>query len=107
MEKTNITVSVAVAVYNEEKNIARCLSSVADIANEIVVVDGGSTDATVQIAKKYTSHIIVTDNPLIFHINKQKALDACHGDWILQLDADEEITTKLKNEILTVIRDIL
>lgn len=103
MEK-KITLSVAIATMNEEQNIETCLVSVSDWADEIVIVDGGSTDETVRIAKKYTNHIIQTDNPAIFHINKQKALDACHGEWILQLDADEVITDALKKEILQVIR---
>jgi glycosyltransferase involved in cell wall biosynthesis len=90
-------------VFNEEKNLDACLSSVQSIADEIIVVDGGSTDKTVEIAKKFTVNIIKTSNPPIFHINKQKALDACTKDWILQLDADEIIPEALKKEIIDVI----
>jgi glycosyltransferase involved in cell wall biosynthesis len=104
MEKKNIKLSVAIAVYNEATNIDACLSSVSSWVDEIVVVDGGSTDETVSRAKKYTNIIIQTDNPPIFHINKQKALDACRGEWILQLDADEVITEALKLEILQTIK---
>jgi len=103
MEKKKIILSIALAVKNEESNIRACLSSVADIADEIVVVDGGSTDKTVEIAKELGAKIIQTDNPLIFHINKQKALDACQGEWILQLDADEVVTKELKKEIIKTI----
>jgi glycosyltransferase involved in cell wall biosynthesis len=103
MEKKNMKLSVALAVYNEETNLDACLESVAAWVDEIVVVDGGSTDNTALIAKKYTSHIIQADNPAIFHINKQKAMDACRGQWILQLDADEVITEALKNEILEIV----
>ncbi len=99
------TLSVAIAVYNEEKNLEACLSSVRDVAREIVVVDGGSTDNTVAIAKKFKAKIIQTTNPPIFHINKQKALDACTSDWILQLDADEVVTDELKKEILSTMND--
>ncbi len=99
MAKNKSSISVAIAVYNEAANLDACLSSVGGLADEIVVVDGGSTDGTVEIAKKFTSKIIRTDNPPIFHINKQKALDACTGDWILQLDADEIIPEILRNEI--------
>lgn len=98
--KKNVTLSVALAVYNEEKNIKACLSSVKAIADEIIIVDGGSTDKTIEIAKKYDAKVIQTDNPPMFHINKQKALDACTGDWILQLDADEVVTEELNKEIL-------
>ncbi len=96
-------ISVALAVFNEEKNIGECLESVKSLADEIVVVDGGSTDRTVDIAKNYGARIIVTDNPPIFHINKQKAIDACTADWILQLDADERVSPELKEEILSSI----
>ena len=105
MESKKITLSVAIAVYNEEKNIQACLVSVADIADEIIIVDGGSTDKTVELARKFTEKIIQTDNPAIFHINKQKALDACEGEWILQLDADEVVTSELKQEIGSLIFD--
>ncbi len=95
--------SIAVATFNEEKNIERCLTSVRDIADEIVIVDGTSTDRTVEIATKFNAKIIVTSNPPIFHINKQKAIDATSGDWILQLDADEVVGKKLSEEIKKVI----
>jgi (heptosyl)LPS beta-1,4-glucosyltransferase len=102
MAKKQIVLSIAIAVYNEEKCIKRCLDSVVDIADEIVVVDGGSTDGTVDIVSRYTDRIIHTDNPVMFHINKQKALDACGGMWILQLDADEVVTKELKEEVLRI-----
>ena len=103
MEKKNMKLSVAIAVYNEEQNLDACLASVASWVDEIVVVDGGSTDNTVAIAKKYTSNIIFADNPAIFHINKQKAMDVCKGTWILQMDADEVIPDALKKEILEIV----
>jgi len=103
MAKKYIKLSVAIAVLNEEKNLEECLASVASCADEIIVVDGGSVDATVSLARKFTSRIIETDNPPMFHINKQKALDACSGSWILQLDADERVTPALRHEILQVI----
>ena len=96
--------SVALATYNEEENIRRCLESVKDIASEIVIVDGRSGDRTVEIAKEYEAKILVKDNPLMFHINKQKAIDLCTGDWVLQLDADEFISKALSEEIGNVIK---
>lgn len=95
--------SVALAVYNEEKNIGRCLDAVKDIADEIVVVDGRSGDKTVEIARSLGAEVIIADNQPIFHINKQKAVDRCCGEWILQLDADEIVTPKLAEEIVKVI----
>jgi glycosyltransferase involved in cell wall biosynthesis len=97
-------ISVCLATFNEEKNIKDCLESVK-WANEIVIVDGTSSDKTVEIAKKYTSKIIVRENPLMFHINKQKAFEAATGDWILYLDADERVTPELKKEVQYVIRN--
>jgi len=99
----NIKLSVALATHNEEENLEACLNSVNGLADEIVIVDGASTDKTVEIVQKYKVKIIKTSNPPNFHINKQKAIDACQGDWILLLDADERITDLLKKEILQII----
>ncbi len=91
--------SVVLATFNEEKKLEACLTSVKNFADEIIVVDGGSTDGTVEIAKRYGARVEITDNPPIFHINKQKAIDMANGDWILQLDADERVTSELAEEI--------
>lgn len=96
--------SVVLATFNEEINIRTCLNSVANWCDEIVVVDGSSTDDTVKIAKEYGAKTIVTDNPPIFHINKQKAIDAAQGEWILQLDADEIVTPELQLEVNEVVK---
>src|SRR5258708_22769535 len=95
--------SVVLAVFNEEKNLEACLASIKDIADEIVIVDGSSTDETVVIAKKFNARILITDNPPIFHINKQKAIDMAKNEWILQLDADERVSPKLAKEITKII----
>src|SRR3989338_3263463 len=91
--------SIALATFNEEENLARTLESVRDIADEIVIYDGQSTDKTVEIAKSFGARVIVGKNYPIFHVNKQKAIDVCTGDWILQLDADEVLPSELANEI--------
>lgn len=91
--------SIVIATYNEEENLPSCLDSVKDLADEIIIVDGSSTDKTVEIAKKYGAKVLVTDNPPIFHINKQKAIDLATKDWVLQLDADERVSRGLKEEI--------
>lgn len=97
------TVSVVLATHNEEENLSECLDSVKGLADEIVVVDGSSTDKTVEIAKKYGARVFVKDNPPIFHINKQKAIDMATKDWVLQLDADERVTPELKEEVKEII----
>lgn len=103
MEKTKL--SVAVATYNEEETIAQCLQSVQGLADEIVVVDGDSTDKTREIAKKFWVKIIKTTNKPMFHANKNLAISHCRGDWILQLDADERVTTELAEEIRKAINN--
>lgn len=81
--------SVVLATYNEEKNIEKCLTTIKDIADEIIVVDGSSTDKTQELAKKLGARVINTTNKPNFHINKQLAMDEASGDIVLQLDADE------------------
>src|SRR3989344_2315424 len=98
-------ISVVLAVYNEEENIGKCLESVKDLSWEMVIVDGGSTDKTLDIAKEFGARIIETENLQNFHINKNKAIDATRGDWVLQLDADEIVTRQLKEEIRKVVAD--
>ena len=93
--------SLCLAVFNEEKNIHYPLDSAYDLVDEVVIVDGGSTDKTVEKALSYGKkvRVINTNNPKMFHKNKQKAIEAAKGDWILQLDADEELSADLKKEI--------
>lgn len=98
------TISVAIATYNEEENIKDCLESVRQLADEIIVVDGSSNDKTREIAKKMGAKIIKTTNKPMFHINKNMAIDACTGDWILQLDADERASPELAKEIKTLVK---
>jgi glycosyltransferase involved in cell wall biosynthesis len=97
------TLSVVLATFNEEENLGVCLDSVKELADEIVVVDGTSLDKTVEIAKSYGAKVLVKDNPQMFHINKQKAIDLATGDWILQLDADERVSSELAAEIKSFI----
>jgi glycosyltransferase involved in cell wall biosynthesis len=103
--KTKSTLSVTLAVYNESKNITRCLQAIEDIATEIIVVDGQSQDDTIALVKKFKkARVISTTNKPMFHLNKQMGISACKGDWILQLDADEIVTKELKNEIESLLQ---
>lgn len=97
--------SVVLAVFNEEANIKACLTAVCPYVDDLVVVDGGSTDKTVAIAREFTKRIIATSNPSIFHINKEKALRNAKYPWVLQLDADEVVSIELMNEIREVIHN--
>ena len=103
---TKQKISVVLAVYNEEANLKKCLEAVKNLAFEIVIVDGGSKDKTLEIAKLFNARVIQTTNPPNFHINKNKAIDAASGDWVLQLDADEVVSDKLVEEIKDVITDV-
>ncbi len=98
-------ISVVLATYNEEKNLPACLDSVKNFADEIVIVDGTSSDNTVEIAKRYKARVKIVENLQNFHINKQKAIDMAACDWILQLDADERVSPELQSEIKSKIND--
>jgi glycosyltransferase involved in cell wall biosynthesis len=89
--------SVIVITKNEAQHIARCLQSIA-WADEIIVLDSGSDDDTVNICKRFTEQVFVTDWPG-FGPQKQRALDKAQHDWVLSLDADEEVSNALKQEI--------
>jgi glycosyltransferase involved in cell wall biosynthesis len=95
--------SAAIITKNEEKNIKRCLESI-QWADEIVVVDSGSTDKTVGICKDYGCRIEISEW-LGFAKTKHKAVDLCSNYWVLVLDADEEITGSLKDKILTTLEN--
>lgn len=90
--------SVVISAYNEEQKIMRCLES-ASFADEIIFVDNSSTDETKDIAKKYTDKIFTRQNNLMLNVNKNFGFSKATGDWILSLDADEQITSELKTEI--------
>lgn len=97
-----MTLSVVIITHNEEANIARTLESVkalvAEGKGEIIVVDSGSTDRTVEIAKSYGAKVFIEEWKG-YAAQKNSAIDKATGDWILSLDADEEISLGLANEI--------
>jgi glycosyltransferase involved in cell wall biosynthesis len=90
--------SVVVITCNESKHIKRCLDSVQDIANEIIVVDSGSTDNTVEIAQASGAKVIHQDW-LGYGEQKNFANSLTKNDWILSLDADEALSPELQEEI--------
>lgn len=104
MIQDTIKLSVALATLNEEKSLPGCLESLKGLADEIIIIDGNSTDKTVEIGRSYGAEVMVTNNPPVFHINKQKAIDQCRGEWILQMDADERLTPELGKEIKEVVQ---
>ena len=93
--------SVAIVALNEEANLGRTLASVR-WADEIVVVDSGSTDRTCDIAREYGAKVI--HEPWRGYVaQKNYALELCTEDWILALDADEEVSPGLAGEIRAVL----
>lgn len=96
------TISVVVSAYNEEKTLSRCLSSVS-FADEIIVVDNTSLDTTASVAKKFTKSVFRQPNILMLNTNKNYGFGKAKGDWILNLDADEEIPADLAKEIQAAI----
>jgi len=90
-------ISAVILTKNEERNLPRCLESVR-WADEILILDSGSTDGTVEVAKKFNAkvHQLPWEG---FGKQKQKGVDLASGDWVLSIDADEVVTPELKAEI--------
>jgi (heptosyl)LPS beta-1,4-glucosyltransferase len=92
------TLSVTIIARNEADRIGRCLESVAGWADEIVVLDSGSTDGTVEVCRRFTDRVVVTDWPG-YGPQKQRALEMATGAWVLSIDADEALTPELRHDI--------
>ncbi|MBV8666363.1 MAG: glycosyltransferase family 2 protein [Burkholderiaceae bacterium] len=95
--------SVIIITKNEADNLEACLESVK-FANEWIIVDSGSHDATLTIAREMGATVIETEDWPGFGPQKNRALDAASGDWILSLDADERIPDALRDEILSAMQ---
>lgn len=96
-----MALSVVIITLNAAEHIRKCLESVK-WAEEIVVLDSGSADETVNICREYTPHVHLTDWPG-FGRQKNRAIDHATQDWILVLDADEYLTPDLQDEIRNVV----
>lgn len=96
------TLSVVISAWNEEKKIERTLASIV-WADEIIVIDNESTDKTKGIAKKYHAKVYSQPNNLMLNINKNFGINKASRDWILYLDADEEIPDALRQEVKRVL----
>ncbi|WP_298864445.1 glycosyltransferase family 2 protein [uncultured Gimesia sp.] len=97
-----MSLSVIIIVKNEEASIRECLASVV-WADEIIVLDSGSTDQTISICKEYTDKVHETDWPG-FGPQKNRALQYATKDWVLSIDADERISYDLQTEIKRIIQ---
>jgi glycosyltransferase involved in cell wall biosynthesis len=99
---TKPTLSVIVITNNESANILECLASV-NFADHIVVVDSGSTDNTVELAKSVGAQVLQTTDWPGFGMQKNRALDLATGDWVFSIDADERVTPELAEQIKVAI----
>ncbi|MEY3572295.1 MAG: hypothetical protein RJA77_210 [Pseudomonadota bacterium] len=104
MTSNRRTLSVLMICKNEADRIEASLASVAQWADEIIVLDSGSTDGTADIARRYTDKVWVTDWPG-YGAQRNRALDLCSGEWVLSLDADEVVTEPLKAQIDQALTD--
>jgi len=98
--------SLCVIAKNEEKHLARCLESVEGVVDEIIVVDTGSTDNTVEIAKKYGAKVHFFEWCDDFSAARNFSIKNSTGDWILILDADEELSKDSREKIRAFLVDI-
>jgi glycosyltransferase involved in cell wall biosynthesis len=94
-----MSLSVIVITKNEAHNIQACLQSVA-WCDEIIVVDSGSTDDTVALARSCSAQVVQTTDWPGYGPQKNMALSHAHSDWVLSIDADERVTPALRDEIL-------
>lgn len=93
-----IFLSVAIITYNEEKNIERCIASIKEIADEIIVVDSFSTDNTKSIC--LAEGVKFIEQPFLGYKEQKKfAIDHCQYDFVLSLDADEAVSPELMSSI--------
>ncbi len=101
-----MSLSVVISTHNRSKSLARTLASVRSLADELIVVDSGSTDDTVTVAQKYTPHVYSKPNNLMLNVNKNFGFTKATSEWILNLDDDEEVTDELAKEIRTRLRSV-
>jgi glycosyltransferase involved in cell wall biosynthesis len=102
-DKTSLTLSAALIVKNEENNIRRCLESIRWI-EDIVVFDSGSTDQTLEICRDFGCRIFEGEWPGFGPAKQYAVSKTCH-DWVLVIDADEEVSPELKEDILKVLEN--
>ncbi len=100
----SVRLSVVMIVKNEEKNLGECLDTVS-WADEIIIMDSGSTDSTSEIAEKYGAQFYSDENWQGYGIQRQRAQAYATGDWVFVIDADERVTPALAEEIQRVVKE--
>ncbi|MCX7884944.1 MAG: glycosyltransferase [Caloramator sp.] len=100
-----MSISLCMIVKNEEENIKRCLESIYDIVDEIIIVDTGSTDRTIDIAKEYNAKIYNFQWNENFSDARNLSLEMASGDWILIMDADDEFEREDKDKLINLTKN--
>ncbi|MET0348249.1 MAG: glycosyltransferase family 2 protein, partial [Rhizobacter sp.] len=95
------TLTVVIVAKNEARNIAECVASVS-FADEIIVLDSGSTDATAELARAAGARVVTTDWPG-YGPQVARGFSLATGEWVLSLDADERVTPSLAREVKAAI----
>jgi len=98
------TLSIVLIIKDESNNIEDCLK-ISGFANEIVIIDSGSLDNSIDLASKFTNKIFIENNWQGYGIQRQRAQKYASGDWILMLDADERITPELRLSIMEAVKN--
>ena len=89
------SLTVVLTNFNEAANLSGALRSVVDLADEIIVVDGGSTDNSVSVAQSYGVTVFVRGNPRQLNLNMNFGFERSHREWILLLATDERVSAAL------------
>ena len=106
MEDGKKALSLCMIVKNEEQNLARCLESVKGLVDEIIIIDTGSSDQTKNIAARYTDRVYDFHWQEDFSAARNYSSSFAKGEWILVLDADDELEQEDKNLLLKLLKDI-
>jgi glycosyltransferase involved in cell wall biosynthesis len=98
-------ISAFLVIYNEEKHLKRCLESLEDVVDEIIVIhDGKCSDKSLGIAKDFGAKVFTQEHRGMREFHQVFAIEQCMYDWILQIDADEFLSIELKNEIRNLVK---
>jgi len=98
-------ISAIILTKNEEKMIAQCINSCKTVAGQVIVIDNGSSDRTIEIAQNLGATIEFSNQPS-FAIRREIGLQKSTGDWVLYVDADERVTPELADEIKSITTDL-
>lgn len=99
MAQSRATVAIVMMTKNEERRLPACLDRVAGWADEIVIIDDASTDATLAVARRYGAKIFVMPSDDDHFLQWNRGIEQARSDWILHIDADEWVTPQLKQAI--------